>query len=421
MRQSMGPVDWCAPMHRERAGKSLGSQSNFRGRRRRSAIAAAVGTALLFSGAAAVAGSQSALAAAKPKALILRDSVTVPGPAPAAKNESIEQYEAEKDGFVVTSVTGTVWDKMTAAQFRQYQVIIIGDPTCDPTGHSFAAAVTDKSTWEPVVMKSGGNKVIIGTDPTYHYTNGSAPKGALLEGSGIAFAGKIPGATGAYVDLSCAYHSSTAKTAVPLLDGLSTHGKKQFTVIGRGPLHACAKGVNIVAQTGPTTGLTDAGLSNWSCSVLEAFDTFPSDYTPLALAPATSGFPKSYCADDVGTKALVCGSPYIMVSGSGVVVKSQITMLQASETRPPGGRASLFAVVKTTKGAVSGGTVVFRVDSGPDVGKTLTGKTSARGRAEFSYNNSGGLGTDHVSATYTAGAVTEKATATVTWKKGAPL
>ena len=39
-------------------------------------------------------------------ALILADSVTVPGPAPAASNESIEQYEAEKDGFVVTSVTG---------------------------------------------------------------------------------------------------------------------------------------------------------------------------------------------------------------------------------------------------------------------------------------------------------------------------
>ena len=112
--------------------------------------------------------------------------------------------------------------------------------------------------------------------------------------------------------------------------------------------------MNIVAQTGPTTGLTDADLSNWSCSVLEAFDTFPSDYTPLALAPATSGFPKSYCADEVITKALVCGSPYIMVSGSGVVVKSQITLLHSGQTRPQGGRATLFAFVKTTKGAVCG-------------------------------------------------------------------
>jgi hypothetical protein len=373
---------------------------------------------LIASGSAVVAGSHAALAAAKPKALILADSVTVPGPAPAGSTESIEQYEAEKDGFVVTSVPGTTWDKMTAAQFAQYQVIIIGDPTCQGT-NSFAAAVTNESTWEPVVMKSGGNKVLIGTDPTYHYTYGEAPNAPKLEANGIAYAGKIPGATGAYVDLTCAYDSSPVHTPVPLLDGLSTHGKGQFQVVGESTYGACATAVNIVAQTGPTTGLTDADLSNWHCSVHEAFQVYPSDYTPLALAPSTSGFPSSYCADDVETKALVCGSPYIMVSGSGVVVTSEISLAPKSQTLSQGGKATLVATVRTTKGPISGGKVVFSVDSGPDIGKTFTGTTNTSGKLTFSYTNTGGIGTDSVSATYIAGAVSQKATATVTWKKSA--
>jgi hypothetical protein len=386
------------------------------------ALAATLGIVLTVGVSAAVMTSQPALAGVTaPKALILGDSVSVPGPAPATSTESIEQYEAQKDGFVVTSVTGTQWDKMTAAQFRQYQVIIIGDPDCNGSegGASFAAAVKNESTWEPVVMNSGGNKVLIGTDPTFHYGEGHA-EGAVLEANGIAFAGKVSGATGAYVDLSCAYDSSDPKTAVPLLDGLSSHGKAQFTIIGEGKIGACATGVNIVAKTGPTTGLTDAGLSDWECSVHEAFDKFPSDYTPLVLAPVSSKFPQSYCADDVETKALVCGAPYIMVSGSGVVVKSEISLAPATQTVALGSTAKLVATVKTVKGPVSGGNVVFSVDGGPDVGKTFTGKTSAAGMVAFTYTNKGALGTDSVSATYTAaGGLSEKATASVTWKKAA--
>jgi hypothetical protein len=161
-------------------------------------------------------------------------------------------------------------------------------------------------------------------------------------------------------------------------------------------------------------------LSNWHCSVHEAFDKFPSDYTPLALAPSTSLFPKSYCADDVETKKLACGSPYIMVAGSGIVVKSDITLAPATQTLPQGTSAKLVATVKTSKGAaVVGGKVVFSVDGGPDIGKTFTGKTSTAGKVTFVYTNNGALGTDSVSATYTAGAVSEKATASVTWKKAA--
>ena len=382
-------------------------------------MVAALAITLVAAGSASVVGSQAAQAATKPKALILATSVTVPGPPPAAANESLEQYEAEKDGFTVTSVTAAQWDAMTAAQFAKYRVLIIGDPTCDPSGNSFAPALANKATWEPVVMKSGGNKVLIGTDPTYHFTNGSAPHGDVLERNGIAYAGKVAGATGAYVDLSCAYEGSPAKTPVPLLNGLSTHGTGQFQVIGEGPLSACATGVNVVAQTGPTAGLTDADLSNWNCSVHEAFQKFPSDYTPLALAPSTSGFPSVYCADDVGTKALACGSPYIMLSGGGVVVKSQITLTPATQTDTVGGTATLLAHVAKAGKPVSGGSVRLSVDGGPDTGKTLTGATNASGNLKFTYRNTGGKGTDSVSATYTVGSVSQKATATVTWTAAA--
>src|SRR5690242_16795091 len=60
-------------------------------------------------------------AAAQPKALILGTSVTTPGPPPAPAGESLEQYEAEQDGFAVTSVTAAQWDAMTAAQFAAYR------------------------------------------------------------------------------------------------------------------------------------------------------------------------------------------------------------------------------------------------------------------------------------------------------------
>jgi hypothetical protein len=362
-----------------------------------------------------VAGPQGARAAT-PQALILGDSVT-PGVAPDGSGDSLEQYEAIQDGFTTTVVTGAQWDAMTASQFAAYQVVIIGDPTCDATGASFAAALSNESTWEPVVMSSGGNKVLIGTDPTFHYRFSGVP-GDKVEAGGIAFAGAVAGATGAYVDLSCGYDSTGAGTPVPLLDGLSTHGTGQFTVIGEGSIGACATGVNIVANSGPTSGLTDADLSNWECSVHEAFDKFPSDYTPLALAPSTSGFPSSYCADDVETGALACGSPYIMVAGSGVVVKSNVTLTPASQTLDAGGSASLVANVSTTSGPVSGGSVVFNVDSGPNVGKTFTGTTDSSGNTTFTYSDTGGAGTDSISATYTdSHGVSQKATATVTWRK----
>ncbi len=354
-----------------------------------------------------------------PKALILSTSVA-PGTATDGSGKSLEQQQAEADGFTVTVVDAATWDAMTAADFATYQVLIIGDPSCGGP-ESFAAAQMNATTWEPVVMRSGGNKVLIGTDPTFHNDGPTGTKrGDLLEANGIAFAGAVPGATGAYIDLTCAYETASPGTPVPLLDGLSSHGAGQFTVGGA----PCTGTIAIVAQSGPTAGLHDADLSNWSCSVHEFFDKFPSDWTPLALA-TDPGVPKTYSATDVDTGATVSGSPYILVSGGGVTVTSNISLSPATATNPAGTDHTVTATVTSapavaagtvTGTPVVGTTVTFTVESGPNTGKTGTGVTNSSGQATFTYHDDGGVGTDLISATFTdTGGALEKATATKTW------
>jgi hypothetical protein len=353
--------------------------------------------------------------------LILASSVT-PGTATDGSGKSLEQQQAEADGFTVTLVTGAQWDAMTASQFAAYQALVIGDPSCRGD-ESYAAAQTNASVWEPVVMASGGNKVLIGTDATLHNTGPTGThRGDLLEAKGIAFAGAVAGATGAYIDTSCEFSTSDvdgaapAGTPVPIMDGLSTHGPHQFTAGGA----PCAGSISIVASSGPTSGLHDADLSNWGCSVHAFFDHFPSDWTVLALATDPT-VPQTYSATDVDTGATVSGSPYILLSGGGITVKSNISLTPASATNPVGGSHTVTATVLKGGSPEAGKTVTFSIDSGPNVGATgtcspITCATDVNGQVTFTYADSGGVGTDSISATFVddAGAL-EKATATKTW------
>ena len=78
-----------------------------------------------------------------------------------------------------------------------------------------------------------------------------------------------------------------------------------FTVTGVG----CYNNVHIVAVHPALAGLTDAALSGWSCSVHEAFDSFPSAFLPLAIAKGIGGTGSLSFAD--GT----FGMPYILARG----------------------------------------------------------------------------------------------------------
>ena len=219
--------------------------------------------------------------------------MSTPGPSPNP-GESLEQYEAEQDGFTVTVVDGTTWDSMTAAQFAAYQVIIIGDPTCgDAT--NFQAASSTRDVWEPVVMSSGGNKVLIGTDPTYHYRAAGHPNGNLLGKNGIAYAGAVAGGD------RCLRRSQLRLLELLARDPGAAARRPELArcrFVHRRRRAVLPGSISIIAQSGPTSGLNDSDLSNWSCSVHEFFDKFPSDYTPLALATDPS-VPVTYSGTDV--------------------------------------------------------------------------------------------------------------------------
>jgi Bacterial Ig-like domain (group 1) len=346
-------------------------------------------------------GTASALT---PQALILGS--TVSGGA-----SSVEATQAALDGFAVTVVNDFQWAAMTASDFRAYQVLVIGDPTCGDTTSPGLAAEANKAVWQPVVMASGGNKVIIGTDPVFHHF--SHPGATTLIGQGIAFAGAVAGATGAYVDISCSA-SYTGTGPFTFLDGLTTHPAGSFTT----EYAPCEGAISIVAQSGPTSGLHDTDLSGWSCSVHQSFQAWPSDYTPLAIA--TDATLKPYCATDVDTGGSVCGEPYILVSGAGVVVKSSISLSPSSATNPVGTSHTVTAtILDSTSAPVVGKTVTFTVESGPNAGKTGTGVTDASGQATFTYSDTGGAGTDSISAVFTNDlGAQEKATATKTWSTG---
>lgn len=84
-------------------------------------------------------GVAPAAVAVAPKALINADSVS--------GSPSIEQQEAEAQGFAVQVVTGSEWGAMTQAQFAQYQVLVVGDRFCE----TLAPSVTSNAaTWAPV-------------------------------------------------------------------------------------------------------------------------------------------------------------------------------------------------------------------------------------------------------------------------------
>jgi Concanavalin A-like lectin/glucanases superfamily len=333
--------------------------------------------------------------------------------------QSLEEQQAQILGYTTTVVTPAQWGAMTAAQFAAYQVIIIGDPTCTASTASFAAATANQSVWEPVVMSSGGNRVIIGTDPTYHNQFGAGGGfhngGEKLEQAGIGFAGTQTGATGAYIDLSCTYTAGAANTPVPILDGLSVSGPGHFTVDSA----PCAGAISIVASSGPTSGLHDTDLANWGCSVHESFRTFAPDFNVLAIATDPSLPTHPFCANDIDTHVLSCGEPYVLASGSGIVVTSEISLTPTTATNPVGTSHTVTASVLRGGSPEASKAVTFIVSAGPNVGRTGTCTTDASGTCTFTYTGTGGVGTDTITASFVSDAGgTESATATKTWTAG---
>jgi hypothetical protein len=246
-------------------------------------------TALVAGVAAITAGAASA------------GPVLILGPTVTGGMASDEALAAIAAGHTVEIADNAQWAAKTAADFDAYDALIMGDPTCAGSNGSapnIAAAEANRTTWSPLI---DGNIVIIGTDEVFHRSQG----GLQLTNSAVAFAGAAAGKTGLMLSLSCYYHASSGMTHnIPVLDQFGT-----FTAVGVD----CYNDAHIVATHPALGALTDANLSNWSCSVHNAFAAFPSSFLTLAIAENISG-PYTQTYPD-GT----FGVPYILARGEGLV------------------------------------------------------------------------------------------------------
>lgn len=215
---------------------------------------------------------------------------------------SREAFYATAAGYTVEIATPAQWAAKSGADFATYRALILGDPNAGVGLSLVSAAIANRSVWGP---KINGNVIIVGTDPRGHLSQGG---NAVTQGA-VQFAAAEPGTTGAYICLSEYYDSTPVNTPVPLLEPFQSPTTGHFTVRGVG----CFNNAHKVANHPALASITDTMLSNWSCSVHEAFDHFPSDFLPLAIAQGSLG---------AGTVSFPDGSsgiPYIMARGKTLV------------------------------------------------------------------------------------------------------
>ena len=328
---------------------------------------------------------------------------------------SQEAVAAVANGFDVDVVSNTVWQTMTAADFGAYDLIIIGDDTCDGDP---ATAAANASVWAPVVMGTAGgrtqagNRVVVGTDPVYHGRSVGHARTAILR-DGIAFAGIQTGRTGLYFSTSC--NRGGDSRILGALEALST-GTGSWTA-GSPP---CGGSVSLIAAHPSFSTVTTSSLQGWGCSVHASWPTFPTDWS--ALAVATDVNPKPTCGVDPNTGLSACGQAYILVAGSGIVVVSgSIAVSPLTATNPVGTTHVVTAHVTSDGSDLVGEIVDFTVTgvNGGTSGTCIPAscESDASGMVSFTYLGDGGEGDDTIKASFTdAGGSLQSATAAKTWE-----
>ncbi|RDW63578.1 hypothetical protein BP6252_11123 [Coleophoma cylindrospora] len=203
-------------------------------------------------------------------------------------------------------VNETEWRAMTTADFAQYKALVISDPdgTDDPTLYAFLDDTKD--VWGPAVT---GNIILIGTDPSNHENLGVDGAGVLIDNAvSFAAAGEdLTGKsiTGLYFALSHLYDTIDNDTVLYLsyFGDFGVHGNL-----------GCYDTAHIVASSPALGTLSDADLSNWGCSVHEAFTRYPTvginSFQALAIAQDVPGDGSRSFGD--GT----AGVPYIISRGA---------------------------------------------------------------------------------------------------------
>jgi Bacterial Ig-like domain (group 1) len=345
------------------------------------------------------------------KALILQSSV-IGGAA------SAEATNAVGNGFEVTLVDDATWASMTAAQFSDYQLIVVGDPDA-----SLPAVVSQNAVAlaDAVMARGGstntkaGNRVLIGTDPVGHLSQG----GDKLIAAAIDFAGVQDGATNLYLtftNIDPDYDGNGIPDGqdklLPLLtiDPAATWSQNQTP--------PCGGSVSLISNAAQFSTLASADLQGWNCSDHETFPTFPTDWTALAVATDTPTSPT--CGTDVDTGAAVCGEAYVLIAGSGIVVQSpNLSLDPVTDTNPVGTPHTVTATVTNPDDSPRAGVTVSFVVTGANGGATgtcapATCVTGADGKVAFTYTGTA-AGDDTINAAITVDGSRQTATAAKTW------
>jgi cysteine-rich repeat protein len=179
-----------------------------------------------------------------------------------------------------------------------------------------------------------------------------------LAKSTLVFVASEPTKTGLYVSLSCYYHGYSPSTPIPFLAPWTK--TSPFTATGVG----CHNDVHIVATSPALTGVTDSTLSNWSCSVHEALDSFPVDWTPLAIAVGTFSGSLTFADNTVGV-------PYILVSGAVAPILCGDGIKQPTEECDDGNVIATDSCTNLCKKARCGDAVIWSGVEKCDDGNTI--------------------------------------------------
>jgi hypothetical protein len=203
--------------------------------------------------------------------------------------------------------------------------------------------------------------------------------------------------------MSCFYDTTLTPVVVPHLSGFGT-----FKVRGYG---TCFNDAHIVATHPIFTAappLTDAELSNWSCSTHEGFTVWPPSFTVLAIALTNA----LYTATD-GTR----GVPYIIARGNDLQAIGPISLGPNHATNDLGTTHTVCATLSTNVSPRTNVLVTFTISAGPNAVTNASFLTDSNGVACFTYTGNGGPGVDYIAATYTnnLGTVFSSATVSKLW------
>ena len=349
--------------------------------------------------------------AATGQALILGSSVS-------GGASSLEATEAAGEGYsTIDVVSDAQWAAMSAADFGAYELVIIGDPTCSDVSPVVAENAEALAT---AVMGTGGgrttagNRVLNGTDPVFHQSQG----GAEFTDRAIAFAAAKAGTTNLFVSFSCygPIDPAGAQTlSDELLARLTIDPTPDWSLNNDPP---CGGSVSLISNTDQFSTLSTSDLEGWGCSVHNTFPTFPTDWSPLAIATDTASQPT--CGTDVDSNTTECGEAYILIAGSGIVTEApNLALTPATDQNPVGSSHTVTATVTNPDDSPRSGVEVDFLVTGANSGASgtcgpATCISDASGQVTFTYTGAN-EGTDTINASITVDGSTQTATASKEW------